>query len=61
MEHGVLGDPGAHALTIQERKEQDTATIQHLNMVAHHVLALQLNKKPAQVHDLLQNIVKTRM
>ena len=50
MEHGVLGDPGVHAMSILERrKEQDTAITQHLKMEVPHVLALQVRKITAQV------------
>ena len=54
MEHGVLGDPGAHALMLilERRQEQDTATTQHLKMEVPPVLALQVIQLPAEVHSL---------
>ena len=50
MEHGVLGDPGVHAMSrLERRKEQDTAITQHLKMEVPHVLALQVRKITAEV------------
>ena len=54
MEHGVLGDPGVHAMTrLERRKEQDTVITHHLKMEVPHVLALQVMKLPAKVPNLL--------
>ena len=51
MEFGILGAPGAHAMSIQEKREkQDNATTQHLKMVVPHVLVLPAMKYLAQVH-----------
>ena len=59
MEHGVLGDPGVHAMSILERrKEQDTAITQHLKMEVPHVLALQVMKITAQVPTFVKNILQ---
>ena len=50
MEHGVLGDPGVHAMpSLERRKEQDTAITQHLKMEVPPVLALQVIQLPAEV------------
>jgi len=45
---GVLGTPGALAMSIQERrKEQDNAITHCLKMAGQHALALQMMKLPA--------------
>ena len=50
MEHGVLGDHGAHAMpSLERRKEQDTVITHHLKMEVPHVLALQVRKITAEV------------
>jgi len=50
MELGILGDPGAPAISTQgRRKEQDIATTQPLEMVGPTVLVLQVMKLPVQL------------
>jgi len=52
MELGILGDPGAPAISTQgRRKEQDIATTQPLKMVGPIVLVLQFMKLPVQVRN----------
>ena len=53
MEHGVLGDPGVHAMpSLERRKEQDTAITQHLKMEVPHAQVLQVIKLPVEVSNL---------
>ena len=52
MELGILGDPGAPAISTQgRRKEPDNATTQPLEMVGQTVLVLQFMKLPVQVRN----------
>ena len=45
MEDGVCGGLGVLAIQQQEiRKEEDSAITQHLAMVVHHVLGIQVRK-----------------
>ena len=60
MEHGVLGDLGAHAMpSLEKRKEQDTAITQHLKMMVPPVLALQVMKLHAKVPNFEKFLINS--